>query len=72
MQHFAPELMRDLIRDRVLFSWPENLISELEATIFPHAEKSTGHLAAQLMAGNKVAKTFHYFMCEYPHDIPRL
>jgi hypothetical protein len=36
--------------------------SELEATIFSIAEKSTGHLAAQLMAGNKVAKTFHYFM----------
>jgi hypothetical protein len=43
--------------------------SEMEATIFSHAEKSTGHLAAQLMAGNKVAKDLHYFMCECPYDI---
>jgi hypothetical protein len=33
------------------------------ANIFPHAEKSIGHLAAQLMAGNKVAKDLHYLMC---------
>ena len=39
------------------------------ANIFPHAEKSTGHLAAQLMAGNKVAKDLHYLMCEYSYDI---
>ena len=39
------------------------------ANMFPHAEKSTGHLAAQLMAGNKVAKDLHYLMCEYSYDI---
>ena len=40
-----------------------------DATIFPHAEKSTGHLAIQLMAGNKVAKELHYFMCECPYHV---
>jgi hypothetical protein len=40
-----------------------------EANMFPHAEKSKGHLAAQLMAGNKVAKDLHYLMCEYSYDI---
>ena len=43
--------------------------NSIEAVIFPHAEKSTGHLAAQLMAGNKVAKDLHYLMCEYSFDI---
>ena len=39
------------------------------ANMFPHAEKSTGHLAAQIMAGNKAAKDLHYLMCEYSFDI---
>ncbi len=47
----------------------QDCCNSIGAVIFPHAEKSTGHLAAQLMAGNKVAKDLHYLMCEYSYDI---
>ena len=51
--------------------------SEMEATIFPHAEKSTGHLAAQQAIRLRNLKPFAtscvrihmiFLLCEYPDE----